>query len=115
MMNSCTKFVEEFFIVSTSGASSQSVNYIRSLTSIKQPTPRGRGTRIIPFLLRQEIRNHVTMDICEAIVSPLIPVCQPIMIDSQMILNCPPGIDKTTNTKGQTKTDDPVSITTRDP
>jgi hypothetical protein len=43
------------------------------------------------------------MDICEAIVSPLIPVCKPMMIDSQLVLKCPPGIDKTTNTKGADK------------
>jgi hypothetical protein len=55
------------------------------------------------------------MDICEAIVSPLIPVGQPIMIDSQLVLNCPPDIDKTTNTKGQRNTNHPVFITTRDP
>ena len=70
---------------------------------------------MIQFLLRQEIRNDVTMDICEAIVSPLIPVGQPIMIDSQLVLNCPPDIDKTTNTKGQRNTNHPVFITTRDP
>lgn len=85
MMNSSTKDVEEFFIVLTGVALSHSVNYILPLESIKQPTPKGRRKRIIKFLLRQEIRNDVTMDICEAIVSPLIPVCQPMMVDSQLV------------------------------